>query len=184
MKVGNCVDEHDHGDSCCIKVGEDGRRIKETVAKRDLGDGTRECVHEEFVEVVPMRLKTRTSRKLAEVPIEKKVETFSCDGTSVDVQVEAVDAAALELGHQPPTIEALAADVHALREKMDHKVCKCKDKARKPFLGMAKARYAGHAAPVEEEIEVRTGSKMEVVLTTIGWAAFAVVAGLLTYAVI
>ena len=182
MKIGNCVDEHGHGNSCCLKVAEDGRRVKETVAKRDIGDGTRECVHEEFVEVVPMRITKRTSRKLAEVPIEKKVETFGCDGSLVDTQIQAVAASALELGHQPATIESLATEMHAMNEKLTEVCIRKSKKARKPFLKMAKARYAGQA--VEEEIEVRTGSKMELVLTTIGWVVFAVVAGLLTFAVI
>jgi len=188
MKVGNCHGEHlahmECGEHECVKTDEHGRRIKEKVVRTKNDDGTGECIHELYEEVVPMRLKQRVSRKKMTIPVEERVEEFAEDGT-VQTHTKSLAPETLDLNHEPTTLDGLA---HELRAAIgEHKVCTCKHKKtghKRRFMKMAAGRYGAAAVQGPTEVEVSTGSGTETVLTGIGYIALAVALGLLTFVII
>jgi len=174
---------HEHNDqNCDLTEPVQGLRVKERVVKDVLDDGSKQCMHETYEEVVPMRLSKRVIRKVADVPIEEKVEVFGEDG-SIDTTVRTLSPDQLDLDHQPTTLESIESELHALRNDMQGaRTCKSKPAKKHMFMKKAQTRYGG--APAEQEIQVSTGSKGELLITAISWAVFAIAAGLLTYMVI
>lgn len=100
-----------------VKILNDGRRAKEKVRTRDLGNGTVEEVHEIFEEKLPMELRQRISRKIQTVPVEEVVECIDEEG-NVQKKVTAfgIDGNPLT---EPVGVDKLAGDVKALRASID-----------------------------------------------------------------
>jgi hypothetical protein len=190
-----------------MKVLADGRRVQENVQTVILDDGTEEQTYEILEEVVPMRVAKRVQRKLVKVPVEERVECVAEDG-GVTTHVRAIDPSLLELDREPESLEQLARDVRCLhaavlaepRRAVPVTKKSVVRKKRRSFWEKASARYGrGQRRAADEElvevpevieeeeevvVVVKHGRMAEFGLTTLAWIAFAVVAGLVTYALI
>jgi len=214
MEIRSYVDDWDEcvPASRNMKVTADGRRVQENVQTVTLEDGSEEHTHEILEEVVPMRIAKRVHRRIQPVPIEERVECIAEDG-SVTTEVHAIDPSLLDLRREPVTLEQVASDVRNLRHIVDDAVMEPEEpvraaaplrKARRggwSFWRRAESRYGDKRRRAvgdefvdepdvvpevveEEEIEVKQSKFAEFGLTTLAWIAFAVVAGLVTYALI
>jgi len=164
-----------------MHVLKDGRRIQEKIIRTELEDGSSEEVVELFEEVVPMKVTKRVTTKMVSVPVEQKTECIDDDG-NVTTSVKTADSDAMNLGHEKESIETLADEIQALRLAMSPaKKGFFWNKAAKMYSGKSKKCCKAAMVVEEEDVDVQTGSGMEVTLTLVAWTICAVLAGLLTY---
>lgn len=103
------------------KKEEDGRICEDRVKEMPLSDGKgRMQIKEQWEEKVPMSLKSRTSSKIIEVPVEVRTEVLDENGNVVDEHVEVIssDSIALRNERDATSLHDLKQEIKCLAERI------------------------------------------------------------------
>lgn len=172
-------------------VAGDGRRVEKRVTRTTLDDGSIQEVHEELQEVVPMETTKRVTRTFARIPVEEKIEAFQ-DGSVVETSVKTLSGDGLEL-HTPSSgfdadFGSSVADCGCPSEAAVVEDDCCQHHGRS-FMGKAVAKYGSkkhchHRSMDEAAMPAEKAGKMEQAMTSMLWIVFAVITGLVVFALI